>query len=1417
MSGTKVSPSDDPICPQCGTPQPAGALAGLCPACLLKQGAADETATGGQAPLFQPPPVSELAPLFPELEILECIGKGGMGAVYKARQKELDRFVALKILPPGIGDDPAFADRFTREARALARLNHPGIVTLYEFGVAAGILPAATKLYFFLMEFVDGVNLRQLLHTGRIAPREALAIVPQICDALQYAHDQGIVHRDIKPENILLDRRGRVKVADFGLAKLVGAETFEVTPSGGPDRLKPVLQTLTAAGKVMGTPNYMAPEQREHPDAVDHRADIYALGVVFYQMLTGELPGQQLQPPSTKVQIDVRLDEVVLRALEKKPELRYQQASVLKTQVETIAQTPGGGGAIPDPALFTQAARARDYSLNIGHCLARGWTLVKSDFWPVVGVTTLIWLLSSLATSSLVGIVVLYPLMGGLWLYFLNRIRGNPVNVSTVSSGFSVAFFQLVLAGLVAKALTLLGLICLILPGIYLWVAWIFTLALVVDKRLDFWPAMELSRKIVSRHWWKFFWFLILLALIHLAGLLACGVGVFIAMPVCLAALAYAYEDIFAPAAEVAAKSMAGAPAAPVTSARASDSAWKMLGIATAAVAVLIIASAVIGLLAAIAIPNFIKGRQYAQHATARQWSQQGWQLLQAQKRDEAAARFQQAIELAPGDAEAWNGLGWAKFNSGKTPAAEKAFQKAIFLDPNQPGALNGLGQICLSQRKYEPAEAYLLKAAPQAPAARFGLTRLYLLEGKFEQAEKWARDLVDSGQADDLTRQMLKAAQAKHLGEGLRFRIEPPPMANQTGNAPAESTTTNSVSASAETWSPTLAPGEKPDFQNIRNEANALMKQGQYEEALQRHIWYFHHALEYEPALSAVRLSFALADWVELGRRYPKAKQALIEIRDAETRTLVEGRGYSDQFQDVACINEYLQADDETYALFKIIRQRDPALARQCYFYAESLLVAKGEYELCLEYMGDPQVRFESSRHSWEMEKQMYHRQEESQNQHAPSGSIPSRPKMAREADKRFVGRIRQLIEILVGANHKADAEKIRDQAVAILDDPRLRSAVSDAEEQVQKVRVLLRSASTRIGDGIDSTTGLPIALGSPPTTIDPNTGLPVFPGAAGTTIDPVTGLPIIAGATNQPAAVKIHQPQARPTWASWNNGQNLGSFYAVAGTATETVAVGIDGRIATRHNATGVWKIQTFSGDPDFRAIVYAKGQYVVVREGGSIMTSPDGIAWTSRASPTTRNLLGLFWDGHQYLAGGDHGTILASPDGIAWTKRDSGSDINFYSFSCSGSRYVAVGNDGIRFSTDSVTWTAPATRWATARIPFTACTWTGTEFLACGLGLDQFPTIYTCPDGNSWIPRDVTVTNSLRAAITVHGEIYVAGDSVIKKSTDGGTTWQDTFTNPGSSNNLFMGLAFNGESLLAAGFNHNVWALPISVPPR
>jgi len=199
------------------------------------------------------------------------------------------------------------------------------------------------------MEFVDGVNLSDLMRDGKLEPEQALAIVPEICDALQFAHEHGIVHRDIKPQNILLDRHGRVKVADFGLAKLVGAGAHaDLGPAESP-----VSSHLTEAGKVMGTPSYMAPEQRATPAHVDHRADIYALGVVLYQMLTGELPGKRLEAPSKKVQIDVRLDEIVLRALETQPARRYQSAAEFRTEVVTMtvgaASPPGHPVSAPTP------------------------------------------------------------------------------------------------------------------------------------------------------------------------------------------------------------------------------------------------------------------------------------------------------------------------------------------------------------------------------------------------------------------------------------------------------------------------------------------------------------------------------------------------------------------------------------------------------------------------------------------------------------------------------------------------------------------------------------------------------------------------------------------------------------------------------------------------------------------------------------------------------------------------------------------------------------------------------------------------------------------------------------------------------------------------------------------------------------
>ena len=294
---------------------PEGAPETQCPRCIMAE---IMVPTQAGEPVAQIPTLTpeELAPLFPQLEILECLGRGGMGVVYKARQKSLNRLVALKLLAPERAGDPEFAVRFEREAHALAALNHPNLVGVYDFGQAG-------EYYFLLMEFVDGVNLRQAMKAGRFSPEQALAIVPPVCEALQYAHEHGIVNRDIKPENLLLDKEGSVKIADFGIAKMLGAhlgarhaDAAALTEMGdyGESRSQAVGMSDygESRSQAVGTPDYASPEQL-NGQATDHRADIYSLGVVLYELLTGELPADKLQPPSRKVQIDVRLAAAAAR------------------------------------------------------------------------------------------------------------------------------------------------------------------------------------------------------------------------------------------------------------------------------------------------------------------------------------------------------------------------------------------------------------------------------------------------------------------------------------------------------------------------------------------------------------------------------------------------------------------------------------------------------------------------------------------------------------------------------------------------------------------------------------------------------------------------------------------------------------------------------------------------------------------------------------------------------------------------------------------------------------------------------------------------------------------------------------------------------------------------------------------------
>jgi serine/threonine protein kinase len=335
MSDPTIPSSDDP-------------LHGNAPSDLLRAALeGEECPIPASHTSWQAPAPEELALLMPHYSITRLIGRGGMGAVYQGVQLSLDRDVAIKLLPPELGAEPEFEARFKREAMALARLNHPNIVQIHDYGQTIG------GHHYIVMEYVDGSDLHQLIRSGGLDVAEALNAVGQICGALDFAHGEGFVHRDIKPANIFITRKGVLKIGDFGLAKLTGAGS-----PGGNDA-----DHLTRSDVIMGTLHYIAPEQLGGNDAIDHRADIFSLGVMFYEMLTGTVPRGVFRPPSERVRaLDMRIDGVVFKAMEEDPDDRYQSAADLMSDVEAIrAATPAkpgpGAGAAFVPA--TPPAKTR--------------------------------------------------------------------------------------------------------------------------------------------------------------------------------------------------------------------------------------------------------------------------------------------------------------------------------------------------------------------------------------------------------------------------------------------------------------------------------------------------------------------------------------------------------------------------------------------------------------------------------------------------------------------------------------------------------------------------------------------------------------------------------------------------------------------------------------------------------------------------------------------------------------------------------------------------------------------------------------------------------------------------------------------------------------------------------------------------
>ncbi len=337
-------PSDAPFTP----PEPGPELAGLNPKDLLNEGlepAFDPDVTlpfdGSQSsasarPRMELPLPEELTALLPggAYRVESFLAEGGMGAVYKGTQIRLKRPVAIKIMRRDMGADHDFEERFEREAQAMAKLNHPNIVSVIDFG------EAGADYLFITMELIDGVDLMDVIRSGEMTQEMALSLLPQVCDALQFAHAHGIVHRDIKPSNIMMTRDGRVKIADFGLAKRVD--------TGNAFR--------TRTGTSMGTPDYAAPEQFDPSEPIDHRADIYALGVMIYQMITGTLPRGAWRPPSERVSVSSQWDKIVSRAIQSDPADRYQNASEVKTDLSSIAMgDKKEAGRPPIPAASARA------------------------------------------------------------------------------------------------------------------------------------------------------------------------------------------------------------------------------------------------------------------------------------------------------------------------------------------------------------------------------------------------------------------------------------------------------------------------------------------------------------------------------------------------------------------------------------------------------------------------------------------------------------------------------------------------------------------------------------------------------------------------------------------------------------------------------------------------------------------------------------------------------------------------------------------------------------------------------------------------------------------------------------------------------------------------------------------------------
>lgn len=293
---------------------------------------------------FVAPAPAVLAPLFPGYDIEGLIACGGMGAVYKAVQRSLERPVAIKILPQEFTLDREFQANFVAEAKAMARLNHPNLISVYDFGDAGGML-------FIIMEFVQGHSLHHAAHGTAIDPTEVIRLISGVCHGLAHAHENGIMHRDIKPANILLDHNANPKIGDFGLAR-------------------PTDHKVQAGEDIFGTPHYTAPEVVHAPTTVDHRADIFSVGVMLHELLTGRLPADDPRPASLISLCDSRFDAIIRRATAPNPKERYSSALEMVRELRIIASSTGPksphAGAVVAPYNLHRKGKVRRVKKSSG-------------------------------------------------------------------------------------------------------------------------------------------------------------------------------------------------------------------------------------------------------------------------------------------------------------------------------------------------------------------------------------------------------------------------------------------------------------------------------------------------------------------------------------------------------------------------------------------------------------------------------------------------------------------------------------------------------------------------------------------------------------------------------------------------------------------------------------------------------------------------------------------------------------------------------------------------------------------------------------------------------------------------------------------------------------------------------------------